>query len=256
MASRGARNERRALLVWIAAALLWSACSEDGAGTEERWVRRFLPFDATWRPESSVPSVPQKTPGMVIWEVSRFAPGTEASEAQRLAAEDLLERCYQAALRNGWLDFQQALSDGYALLFQDRRHYANWDAMHDGRTLDPDHPEFLMYYGTPQGKKLAGFMFYPEAATDRGRQLGGPLTVWHWHVWNRAGCLLDGLLSVGLAGPDGRCERGTPTQRSPEMLHVWLVDHRDGAFATNMRITPAEFQALAAKRREERGEPW
>ena len=221
-----------------------------------RWVRRFLPFDALWRPESSLPLVPQKEPGMVIWEISDFPPHSAPTPAQRRAADDFLERCYQAALRNGWLDFQVALSDGYQLLFKDRRHYANWDFMRDGRVLDPDRPEFLMYYGTPQGKKLAGFMFYPNAPLDRGQQIGGPLTVWHWHVWNQTGCLLEGLLNVGVGDPDGRCARGSPTQRSPEMLHVWLIDHRDGPFATNMSIEPSEFRKLAAKRRKERGSVW
>jgi hypothetical protein len=231
--------------------------SPDGkVATKERQVRRFLPFDASWRPESSVPAAPQKSPGMVIWEVSSFRHHSPPTPAQRQAARDLQERCYESAVRNGWLDFQKGLADGYELLYKDRRHYANWEFMRDGRILDPDRPEFLMYYGTPQGKQLAGFMFYPDAPEDRGPQVGGPLTVWHWHVWNQTGCLLAGLLNVGIADEDGHCERGTPTHRSPEMLHVWLVDHRDGPFATNMSIEPAEFERLAAKRKEERGAPW
>ena len=68
--------------------------------------------------------------------------------------------------------------------------------------------------------------------------------------------MLQGLLTVGFANDDGRCDRGDATHRSPEMMHVWLIDHRGGPFATSMSIEPAEFKKLAAKWREERGEPW
>ncbi len=233
-----------------------SASTQAETSEKERWVRRILPFDPTWRPESVVPAEPQKSPGMVIWEVSNFAPDTPPTAEQRSAADDLVERCYQAAVKNGWLDFAKGLSDGYELLYKDRRHYANWEFIRDGRVFDPERPEFLMYYGTPQGKKLAGFMFYPDTALDRGPQLGGPLTIWHWHVWNQTGCLVEGLLNVGIADENGRCERGTPTNRSPEMVHVWLIDHPDGPFSTNMSIEPAAFQKMVAKRRAERGAPW
>jgi hypothetical protein len=247
-------------------AALWSfACSDapapivghaHSATAEARWAHRFLPFEASWRPESEVPKDPQKSPGMVIWEVSTFPEGETASEAHRKAAEDFRERCYQAAVRNGWLDFQKGLADGYRIMFGDRQHYAKWEFVRDGRVLDPDRPEFLMYYGTPQGKKLAGFMFLSDTPEGPGPQIGGPLTVWHWHTWTWKGCLREGLLSVGIADKQGRCEDGEATHRSPEMLHLWLIDHRDGTFATNMTIPPTEFRELAEKRRKERGAPW
>ena len=113
-----------------------------------------------------------------------------------------------------------------------------------------------MYYGTPQGKKLSGFMFLADTPEGHGPQIAGPLSVWHWHVWTRAGCLLEGLLTVGVVDKDGRCERGIKRHRSAEMIHVWLIDHRDGPFATSMSIPPAEFRELAERRRTERGAPW
>ena len=247
------------------AAVLWSlACSDapapDGAlasaQAEERWARRFLPVDPSWRLESEVPEAPQKSPGMVIWEVSTFPEGEPASGAHREAAADFQERCYQAALRNGWLDFEKGLADGYRIMFGDREHYANWEFVRDGRVLDPDRPEFLMYYGTPQGKKLAGFMFLSDTPEGPGPQVGGPLSIWHWHTWTRIGCLREGLLSIGVADKQGRCGRGVPTHRSPEMLHLWLIDHRDGPFATNMSIKPMEIRELLEQRRQERGAPW
>jgi hypothetical protein len=248
------------------AALLWGfACSDAPAPdsklapqgrVEERWARRFLPFEARWRPESEVPRAPQKSPLMVIWEVSRFPPGTTPTADQRRAAADLVERCYESAIRNGWTDFEKALADGYKIMWGDRDHYARWEFVNDGRMLDPDRPEFLMYYGTPQGKKLSGFMFLADTPEGPGPQIGGPLSVWHWHTWTRTGCLRGGLLSVGIADESGRCAVGQATHRSAEMLHVWLIDHRDGPFATNMSIDPMEFRELEKRRREELGPPW
>lgn len=258
-------SRRSAALATMATVLCSFACSDapapngaqtPSAPTQARWARRYLPFDENWRPESEVPTAPQKSPGMVIWEISTFPQGETATPTHRKAAADFQERCYQAAVRNGWLEFQKGLADGYKIMFGDREHYANWEFVSDGRLLDPDRPEFLMYYGTPQGKKLAGFMFLSDTPEGHGPQIGGPLTVWHWHKWTWKGCFREGLLAIGRANKNGRCEVGRPTHRSPEMLHLWLIDHRDGPFATNMRIHPTEFQELAERRRKERGAPW
>lgn len=66
----------------------------------------------------------------------------------------------------------------------------------------------------------------------RGPQVGGPLTLWHYHVWFRPKCLRGGLLSTG-EGRNG-CRDGEPSHRSPEMLHLWFLDHPMGRFATTM----------------------
>ena len=135
-------------------------------------------------------------------------------------------------------------SDGYRLLHGDKRHYYNEANVFDDALLDPDRPEFLMYYGTPKGQKLAGMMFYTRRPDERGPQIGGPLTRWHYHVWAEPNCLLEGLLSVASAGPDRRCERGTPEHRSPEMIHVWLLEHPEGPFGTSMWLRPEQLRAL------------
>ena len=67
-------------------------------------------------------------------------------------------------------------------------------------------------------------------------------------------CLLDGLISVGIADPGGRCSEGTPTHRSPEMIHVWLIDHPGGAYTTSMMIEPRLFSSLVKKRNDDRPE--
>jgi hypothetical protein len=258
------RLQLRARVNWLArafgcagvAVVLLVACSAEEApspdSSEPRWARRFLPFEARWRPESEIPAEPQKTPQMVIWELSRFAADTPPTSAQKQASAKLVEECQRAALEHGWFDFETGLADGYTLMFQDRRHYENREYMLDDRVLDPDRPEFLMYYGTPQGKQLTGFMFYVANHLDGGPQIGGNDTIWHYHVWNRPLCALRGLVSVGLPGVGGQCKQGIPIQRSPEMLHVWLVDHPDGFFTTSMMLPTRLMTRLLAKRAVER----
>ena len=255
---RGHRRSGHSVLALIALALFGcSAGVETPETPADAWVaRRFLPFDPIWRPLAQIPSEKPESPAMVIWEVSEFAPDTEPTREQRLAADDLIARCFDAAVRNGWLDFEKALRDGYIGLFQDRRHYANWEFIADDAVLDPDRPEFLMYYATPEGMQLIGFMFYTDELLAHGPQIGGPLTVWHYHRWREPTCLRDNLLPIGRALESGRCLTGELGSRSPEMLHVWLVDRSEGPFASNMYIEPESFPALLQKRRKERGKPW
>ena len=226
-----------------------SGCvEEDETEKIDRWARRVVPFEETWRRESEIPSEPQETPAMVLWEVSEHPPDTPPSVAEVKASEALLADCYRAALEHGWYDFETGLADGYQLMFQDRRHYENRKFILDDHVLDPDRPEFLMYYGTPKGKRLSGFMFYVDTPLGRGPQPGGNLTIWHYHIWKSTLCLLNGLISAGIGDANGQCANGIPSHRSPEMIHVWLIDHPNGAFTTSMMIAPPLFQELVEQR--------
>ena len=248
----------RVLISSLVCLLFMTGCSfeeeERRPADEGRLVRRFVPFEDRWISESEIPAEPQETPLMVIWEVSEFPPGTPPTPAQQQAADELEASCYRTALEKGWFDFRRGLDDGFQLMFQDRRHYENRQYMLDDRVLDPERPEFLMYYGTPKGKQLIGFMFYVDEPLGRGPQVGGNRTIWHYHIWKPLMCLLDGLVSIGSADSQGRCELGEPTHRSPEMLHVWLIDHPDGPFTTSMMIEPMLLKRLIAKRDRERPE--
>jgi hypothetical protein len=224
-----------------------------------RWVHRYVPTgiehyrpeEDRWRPESEVPRGRVTTRGMVVWEVSEYPPGSTPTPDQAAAADALIERCYAAALRHGWHRYERGLEDGYRKI--DSHHYRNDEFMLDDHVLDPDRPEALMYYATPPDgqQHLAGFMFYASSREARGPQIGGPLTIWHYHSWHRPQCVVDGL-SVNWS-VDGRCKRGVPSQYSGEMMHVWLIDHPDGPFGTPMFL-PYEFLEEGLQRRlEERG---
>jgi len=189
---------------------------------------------------------------MLIYEVTRY-PNMPATQKQREAARDLILRSTLAAERNGWFEYQKAIDDGYELIFGDKTHYAKKEYFLDDRLVDPDRPEVLMYYNTKKGKKLAGYMFYVLSHDARGPQIGGPLTVWHYHKWWEGPfCMLGGLLPIGNPDAKGECRRGTKHSTSPEMIHVWLIEHPEGRFATNMSLNHKLFVQLVQDRDRER----
>jgi hypothetical protein len=243
-------------LAAAALGLILGACSWEESG-EARYIRRFLiPDPGEWERTSVEPT---KTEGerMEIWEVSQYPPGAQPTAEQQEAADQLVERCERAVQEHGWEDFETAQADGFTLPKNERRHYYNEENVFDDRVLDPDHPEFLMYYDTPRGKRLVGFMFYVAAPMDRGPQIGGPLTMWHYHLFSTEVCPLGlarqrdpsgkGLLPA--ADGDEVCARGTLMHRSPEMLHVWLIDHPTGSFGTQMFI-PHEIVTEELEKRD------
>ena len=224
-----------------------------------RWVHRFVPKglvkyrpeEDRWRPESEAPRARETTPGQVVWEVSGYPPGSQPTPEQQRAADDLVERCYAAALRHRWDQVERGLADGFRPM--DGVHYRNEEFMLDDHVIDPDYPEVLMYYPTPPDGKsqLAGFMFYPRSTEARGPQFGGPLTIWHYHSWGQPMCLVAGF-AVGLSR-EGQCRRGVLGTFSLEMMHVWLIDHPDGPFATTMYLPLSILEPQLENRRAERG---
>ena len=208
----------------------------------DRYARLFRPFVGKVIRESAMPARPQKYPQMVIWEVSEYAPGTKPTKKQRRAAADLVERCRAAVVEHGWNDEEKGRADGFSVArgadgtVLDDVHYMNSEFMLDDRILDCDHPEYLMYYAQAEKEpELVGFMFYVRSLAERGPQIGGPRTVWHFHRWTTLQCW-DGMLPVGWAMDGKTCDRGVGSHRSPEMLHVWLIDRPNGPFSTSMHV--------------------
>ena len=238
----------------LVAGLCLTACSERGAGPVDWHVSEYSGLERSWQPEATFEAVSPSPPHMTIYEVTRY-PDMSPTPEQRLAAQDLVERSTEASRRNGWFDYQKGLDDGFSLIFRDKTHYAKAEHFFDDRVLDPERPEVLMYYNTARGRKLAGAMYYVGSRHDRGPQLGGPLTVWHYHRWWKTRpCLVKGLLPVGLPDADGRCVRGTPEAKSPEMIHVWLIEHPQGRFSSNMNIPMSLFVELISAREERMAE--
>ena len=179
-----------------------------------------------------------------IYELTRYPDATPNPE-QQARADELLRHSLEAAQRNGWFDYEQGLAAGFHLKpTLDVLHYAHDDFLRDDRLLDPERPEFLMYYDTPNGKKLAGVMDLARTLVESGPQIGGPLTIWHYHIWAKPMCWEAGI-PIGEPDRYGACAEGVFSIRSPEMIHVWFMDHPQGPFATAMTLTPDLIEQLA-----------
>ncbi len=159
----------------------------------------------------------------------------------------MVATCEASATRNGWDNFEKGLADGYSLLLGDPVHYVNQEYLFDDAFLGCDRPEYLMYYDTPPGKALVGLMFITQKPLDEGPQFGGALTRWHYHYWAKPFCMRDGLMVIG-SPRRGKCEVGNLSFRSPEMLHVWRLDHPAGKFSPMMHLDNETVQRLLAER--------
>jgi len=190
---------------------------------------------------------------MTVWEVSVIDPDSPPTPAQRRAAEDLVERSFASAERNQWFEYQKGLDDGYAYDGNDYVHYRNAEFILDDAILDPDRPEILMYYPTPERHRLAGFMFLTKRRFDRGPQIGGPLTIWHYHIWKGLQCVVGEVTPTRMVDLDVGCPKSVGYHRSFEMMHVWLLDHPGGDFATAMAFPKEALDAALEKRMLERG---
>ncbi len=92
----------------------------------------------------------------------------------------------------------------------------------DGRILDPQRPENLIYAAGPDGPVLVGVMYEMEKMGEPGPAVGGPLTVWHGHDHICFSLLPPAL--AGLTSPFGVCPPGSLTMPiTGEMLHVWTL---------------------------------
>lgn len=169
-----------------------------------------------------------------IIEVTRY-PNSTPTQDQVERAWRLYNQTYTNAERDGWFDYQNARRSGYYMRSFGSSHYPNNKSLKDNEVLKPEKPEYLIYYEKSGGSKkfLVGVMYLTNSVNDPGEQVGGPLTEWHYHKFSRPQCLLN---HNKLVYDKERCSENELYTRSPEMLHVWFIDHPEGVFATNMSI--------------------
>ena len=164
--------------------------------------------------------------GAVIADPPALPAGTSAQVA---AADELWSATRSATER--YASLSAARADGYvpANPFGDELvHYVNPSYMHDGRILDPQHVEFLVYESALRGPVLVAAMYSLEDPNATPPDVAGPLTPWHRHTDI---CFTLGGEAVGWA-PD--CPAGSATYLTPLMLHVWFVPNRGGRFAADL----------------------
>ncbi|HKY65433.1 MAG TPA: hypothetical protein VJM49_03645 [Acidimicrobiales bacterium] len=128
-------------------------------------------------------------------------------------------------------------------------HFMKWDLIADGRVLDPDYPESLVFdVDRETGEKTlaaAMFMANPDDTLDTVPDLGGDLVQWHIH---------DNLCYAGepgawrvadVAAPDEECRPGTQrlSDNPVPMVHVWIRPHPCGPFAALEGVGAGQISA-------------
>jgi hypothetical protein len=150
---------------------------------------------------------------------------------QERAAADLAARTRAALLR--YTDIHAALTAGYRPTLQRTGysvHLENRAAGLDGRILDPDQPEMLMYAIADGRATLLSAVFTMPRAGAAGPTPGGPLTRWHAHN----ACV--SLLPPGFSVVDayGCCPAFSVQVTMPVMMHLWVVDNPGGPYADHV----------------------
>ncbi|MDQ1632490.1 MAG: hypothetical protein QOC80_2462, partial [Frankiaceae bacterium] len=109
----------------------------------------------------------------------------------------------------------------------------------DGRVLDPNRVESLVYVDYAGRSMLLGAMYVAEPSAPQGPLIGGALTSWHIHT-----NLCVNPVSGTALNPkgDGTCAPGSAIGPTAQMLHVWTIPYQGGPFADIS--TPALITAV------------
>ena len=198
------------------------------------------PAPATAASSSTVSAAPAATtlPSPVDHAPAHHHPAIAASTVsagERDAAQRLLDTTRDRTAR--FTDLELARAEGYRPITAPELplvHFHNGAYHRDGRILDPERPEDLVYFNDGGVMRLVGAMYVMPEAGLAGPQPGGALTTWHAHLDLCFEDRVDGPMIVGRATADRPCPDGSELVPTPEMLHVWLYDNPDGPFATNM----------------------
>lgn len=150
-------------------------------------------------------------------EVSQFPPGTEASAEQRAGLQRVWSEYKKVTERIPNVGTAKRL--GYRII-GDPDHWFFEEYVRDHRVLDPERPEVLVF--GPE-KRLEAVMVWAADVGTHGPQFGGPLTIWHYHIYPEPKCLTYGGMFLAPVEPDpvtGACSEGVASTRTPEMIHI------------------------------------
>lgn len=189
-------------------------------------------------------SAPSENPQPGMYKVTRY-PYRNPDALQHEAAEDLIRLSRFFADKKGWFQYEQGTKRYDNEEFKAdalRAHHVYKPYIKDNKTLDPSRPEWLIYYPTLTGRKLAGFMF-STLSNSLGPQIGGSITQWHYHQKqeNRIiRCQNGNRLNVR----DVPCEQLKPVNHTPLMIHVWFIEHPAGPFGSSPKMKPYVINQL------------
>jgi hypothetical protein len=156
------------------------------------------------------------------------------TEEEQARAENLLAETVVRLPQ--WADSKVAEAAGFHSIGDGGtgdEHLINWDFIDDGKILDPDHPEALVYNTRQGGRVLeaAMFMLPPGSTLNDVPDVGGVLTQWHIHD-NL--CFTNDPVSprvAGLTNADGGCNAPLIKLEPVPMMHVWILPNPCGPFA-------------------------
>jgi hypothetical protein len=140
-----------------------------------------------------------------------------ATPEQREDARRLLARTRSVAAGR-FASFEAARAAGWGFTVKsfdeqkqlDYWHLTNQATLEDGRNLDPDRPESLMYWHRPKGPPVLVAVVYRVPTREANPPLGGPVLQWHLHK--------------NAEGGFGRYK----------MTHLWLVPGMVDAYSMEM----------------------
>ncbi len=174
--------------------------------------------------------------------------GVEGVSAEQQAfAEDLVERTLTDLPQ--WADPDVAEAAGFHSIGDaatGHEHYVQWDWIDDDVTLDPNHPESLVYEPQPDGSKQlvsAMYMLPTTIPLDDVPDWGGPLMQWHVHD-NL--CYSNDPVAPqvrGLTSADGTCRAPLVKHDEAPMIHVWITPNECGPFASLEGVAAGTIRA-------------
>ena len=154
---------------------------------------------------------------------------------QQAAAENLV--ALNIVRLPQWANFTVAEAAGYHSIgdgLTGFEHFIKWDLINDDVSLDPDHPESLVYQPQPDGsKKLVSAMYFLPESVDLKDvpNIGGALMQWHIH--DNLCFINDPVAPLvrGVTDANGGCPAPLVKLTVAPMIHVWITPNRCGPFA-------------------------
>jgi len=152
-----------------------------------------------------------------------------------------------------WSDYRTAEAAGFHSIGDGAtgfEHFINWDWINDDTTLDPDHPESLVYKPQPDGTKQlvsAMYMLPDTVKLEDVPNIGGALMQWHIHdnlcfTADPVAPRVAGVISSG-----GTCNPPLVAFRPAPMIHVWITPHQCGPFAALEGVGAGQIAAGEAR---------
>lgn len=155
---------------------------------------------------------------------------TTPPTAQQQAAAERLRVATVAGIAR-FADVTAAEAAGYRVVHDAAGrllHYAHPGYQADGRLLDPQRVESLVYVVLPDGRRMLVGGMYITPKGQAPPQPGGSLTSWHAHD----DLCLDAARGIALTQlPGGGCPAGSAVGTTGQMLHVWSIPYATGPFA-------------------------